>query len=104
MSNCYDQESNMKLFEGALGYKCDLHLRIGTLSMMDTNADHNKFYAISQALCPRKLHLSPTFVKDVNAKNMKLEGVVVEPADTFPAEALPPTVAAFLERRSPPSW
>ena len=95
-TNCYDQESNHKLINYALGYKCDLHLRIGTLSLMDSISDNKKFYAISQALCPRKLHLSSVFVKDVAPKRMELAGVIVEPTDTFPAGALPPRVGAFL--------
>ena len=97
VSNCYDQEGNHKLLEAAVGYECDLHLRIGTLGIMDSNADRNKFYAICQALSPRKVHLTPKIVKEVNPKSMKLEGVITEPTDTFPAEALPSTVAAFLE-------
>lgn len=96
-TNCYDQEGNYKLIEEALGYKCDLHLRIGTLSLMDSNSENNKFYAISQALCPRKLHLSQSFVKDVAPKSMIMAGVIVEPSETFPAGPLPHEVAAFLE-------
>ena len=96
VTNCYDQESNCKLIEAALGYTSDLHLRMGTLGLLD-NSTEKKFYAISEALCPRKLYLSPTSVKDVNPKEKKLEGVIAEPRTIFPAEDLPPEVATFLE-------
>lgn len=96
VTNCYDQEGNCKLIEATLGYTSDLHLRIGTLCMTDDSAD-KKFYAISEALCPRKLYLSSTHVKDVNPKAKALEGVIAEPQAIFPAEALPPEVATFLE-------
>jgi hypothetical protein len=96
ISNCYDQESNLRLFEDALGYKADMYLRVGTLSLMDTERD-NKLYALSERLCPRKLHLGPTFVKDVRPKEWTLAGVIREPRDVFPAEVLPENVASFLD-------
>ena len=97
VSNCYEQEGNQELFEPALGYKCDMHLRVGTLSLMDANPEKNKLYAISQALCPRKLYLSPKKVKEVSPKSMTFEGVITESKDTFATRALPSAVAAFLE-------
>ena len=100
VDNCYDRWDNHKLFKNAVGYKCDLHLRIGTLAMLDESQERGacaKHYAICQALCPRKLHLASTYTMDVHPKKMKLAGVITEPKDTFPVKALPPTVVAFLD-------
>ena len=97
VSNCYDQEPNMELCEFAIGYKSDFNIRIGTLSLMDKKVE-DRLYAICTSLCPRKLQISPTFVKDVIPKTMKMAGVIVEPADTFPLEALPQPIEAFLKK------
>ena len=96
ISNCYDQEPNLKLFEAALGYAADLHLRVGTLSLMDKEPE-KKLYALSETLCPRKLHLSPSRIKDVSPKSWKLAGLIREPPSVFPAALLPVDVASFLE-------
>jgi UDP:flavonoid glycosyltransferase YjiC (YdhE family) len=63
---------------------------------MDKEPD-KKLYALSEALCPRKLHLRHNFIKDVCPKSWKLAGVIREPPNIFPAALLPMDVASFLE-------
>ena len=97
VSNCYDQECNIKRFQSVLGYECDMHIRTCTLSLMDNKPEKNKLYAISQTLCPRKFRRSTERVVEVSPESMTLEGVITEPKDTFPTRELPLSVAAFLE-------
>ena len=97
VSNCYDQERNMELFEHAVGYKADFNIRNGTLSLMDQIVE-NRLYAICTSLCPRKLQLNPKFTKTITPKTMKMAGVIVEPADTFPLETLPEPIEEFLKK------
>ena len=63
VSNCYDQESNHEQIQHAVGYVCDLHFRIGTLSMMD-KSPVNKFYGISTVtkLDSHILEVNPLFI------------------------------------------
>lgn len=96
LSNHYDQETSLPLFESAIGLQSDIVLRIGTLGLMDRNPE-GKLYAMSEALCPRTLHLSPSLTKEISPESWKLEGVIAEPRDLFPASPLPEAVEYFLQ-------
>ncbi len=88
LTNCYDREGNMGLFEKAMSYTSQLKIRVGHLGLGDAELT-DKWHANSSLLAPQKL-----FGKDVAAVTKR--GVIVEPQTIFPAEGLPTVVAAFL--------
>ena len=88
LTNCYDREGNMGLFEKAMSYTSQLKIRVGHLGLGDAELT-DKWHANSSLLAPQKL-----FGKDVAAVTKR--GVIVKPQTIFPAEGLPTVVAAFL--------
>ncbi len=91
VTNCYDREGNMALFEKAMGFSTSLKLRVGHLGLGDADLS-DKWHATSNLLAPQKL-----FGKDVTG--VEKRGVIVEPRDVFPAQGLPAEVAGFLEAK-----
>jgi hypothetical protein len=91
VSNCYEREGNMALFERAMGFSSSLKLRVGHLGLGDADLS-DKWHADSSLLAPQKL-----FGKDVTG--VEKRGVIVEPQHIFPAQGLPVNIADFLEAK-----
>ena len=91
VTNCYDREVNMALFEKAMGFSSSLKLRVGHLGLGDVDLS-DKWHANSSLLAPQKL-----FDKDVTG--VEKRGVIVEPRDVFAEQGLPAEVAGFLEAK-----
>ena len=91
VTNCYDREPNVAMFEKAMGFSSSLKLRVGHLGLGDADLS-DKWHADSSLLAPQKL-----FGKDVTG--VKKHGVIVEPRSVFPAQGLPAEVAGFLQAK-----
>ena len=91
VTNCYDREGNMALFEKAMGFSSRLKLRVGHLGLGDVELS-DKWHADSSLLAPQKI-----FGKDVTG--VEKRGVIVEPRDVFQAQGLPAEVAVFLKAK-----
>jgi hypothetical protein len=91
ITNCYDREENLHMFEKAMGYTSHCKIRIGHLGLGDRETA-DKWHANSSLLAPQEL-----FGKDVS--EMSKRGVIVEPCTIFPAQDLPTGVIAFLAKK-----
>ena len=91
VTNCYDREVNVALFEKATGIATSLKLRVSHLGLGDVDLT-DKWHAVSSILAPQDL-----FGKDV--AGLEKRGVIVEPRDVFPPQGLPAEVATFLEAK-----
>ena len=91
VTNCYDREPNMAMFDEAMGLSNSLKLRVGHLGLVDVDLS-DKWHANSNLLAPCEL-----FGKDVTS--VKKQGVIVEPNNVFPAQSLSDDVANFLEAK-----
>ena len=88
VTNCYDREANMSMFEKAMGFESSIKLRVGHLGLLDEDLS-DKWHADSDLLAPHHL-----FRKDVT--RVEKRGVIVEPDYVFRAQGLPDEVAGFL--------
>ena len=91
VTNCYDREVNMALFEKAMGFSSSLKLRVGHLGLGDVDLS-DKWHANSSLLAPQK-------VSDKDVTGVEKRGVIVEPRDVFAEQGLPAEVAGFLKAK-----